>query len=150
MMMTGGDEVPRGEKISPEVAEQIRAHYAMTGSLAKTARHFGVSSQTVMKFRDQDPDELEEMRTYNKEQFIKDAWDTLGLLFRSVEHKIPEAPLKEITTSIGIITDKLQLLQGEPTSRSDNTNKNTHSLDDISTEQAKMIVQMYAKGNGHE
>lgn len=136
-------KLPRGEKISPEVAEQIKAHYAMTGSLAKTAKHFGVSSQTVMKFRDEDPDKFEEMRTYNKEQFIRDAWKTLGLLFEAVPLKVPEAPLKEITTSIGIITDKLQLLQGEATTRSENANRNVHSLDDINIDQAKLLVEMY-------
>lgn len=138
--------MPRGSKISPELVEKIKAHYAMTGNLAKTAKEFGVSSQTVMKYRDQEPDKLEELRTYNKELYIKDAWKTLGLLFESLPDKIKGSPLREVTTAIGIITDKVQLLNGDPTSRSDNTNKNTHDLGELTLGQAEELIKAYMKG----
>lgn len=142
--------MPRGEKINPQRKEEIRAHYAVTQSLAATAKHFGVSSQSVMKIRDEKPDELEEMRTYNKELFIRDAWDSVGQLMAIIPAKAIDAPLSNVTTAIGILIDKMQLLTGEATTRSENANRNVHSLDDLSAEQAALIVKMYAKGTGDE
>src|SRR5690554_2858389 len=98
--------------IDPETIEKIKSYLALGHGVRQTAEKFGVSPSSVMKYRDEDPDGFEQLRTYNKERYINDAWKTLGLLFEAVPLKVPKAPLKEITTSIGIITDKLQLLQG--------------------------------------
>lgn len=137
--------MPKGEKIDLATIEAIKAYYAACGSLAKTAKQFGISSQTVMKYRDEEPDRFEEMRSYNKERFIAQAWDNIGNAMSIMPDKFIESTAKDLATVVGILTDKLQLLTGEATSRSENANRNVHSLDDISSEHAKMLIKMYSE-----
>jgi hypothetical protein len=118
----------------------------MTGNVRQTAEEFGVSPSTVMKYRDE-IDGFEQIRTYKKEQFIKDAWRNIAAGMSMLTDKFTAASAKDIGTTIGILVDKMQLLQGEATSRSENANRNVHSLDDISAEQARVLVEMWTKNN---
>ncbi|MCI3922440.1 hypothetical protein MO973_19595 [Paenibacillus sp. TRM 82003] len=129
--------------IEPELKEQIRAYLSTNDNVRETARHFGVSPATVMKIRDEKPDVFEHMRTFKKQEFIERGWRLAGRLYEAMEDKIPEATFKDLATGFGIVVDKMQLISGEPTSRSDNTNKNTHDLGELTAEQAEELVKAW-------
>lgn len=129
--------------LSPELVEQIKAHLAITDNIRETARQFDVSPASVKKIKDQAPDSFEQLRTFKKQEFIEDGWNLARKLLNAMNEKMPEATFKEISTGFGIVVDKMQLISGEPTSRSDNTNKNTHDLGELTAEQAEAIVQAW-------
>lgn len=133
----------RGQKTPDELKEQIRAALATNNNVRDVARQFDVAPSTVMKIRDEKPDEFEHVRTFKKQEFIERGWQLAARLYEAMEDKIPEASFKDIATGYGIIVDKMQLISGEPTSRSDNTNKNTHELGELTAEQAEAIVQAW-------
>lgn len=136
----------RGANLGDDVKEQIKALLATNGNVRETARHFDVSPSTVMKVRDESPDEFEQLRTDKKQQIISKSWALMEKFLESMELKIPEAGLKDVATSYGIVGDKLLLMTGEATSRSDNTNKNTHDLGELTAEQAEALIQSYVGG----
>lgn len=142
--MTGGDEMPK--PIEPEKKEQIKTHLATCGNVRQTARMLGVSPATVMKVRDEDPDAFEQLRTDKKTEFINKSWELMTDGLDEMKLKMKEASYRDLATGIGIVTDKMLLLSGEATSRSDNTNKNTHDLGELTAEQAEEIVKAFMKG----
>lgn len=60
--------------------------------------------------------------------------------------KKQDAGFRDLATGLGIVTDKMLLMSGEPTSRSDNTNKNTHDLGELTAEQADALIKAYTRG----
>ena len=135
----------RGSNISDELKEQIRTYLATCGNVRETARQFDVSPSTVMKVRDERPDEFEQLRTDKKQQIIEKSWKLMETFLEAMEAKIPDATLRDVSTSYGIVGDKLLLMTGEPTSRSDNTNKNTHDLGELTAEQADELIKAWVK-----
>lgn len=137
----------RGSNISVELKEQIKTFLATNGNVRETARHFDVSPSTVMKVRDECPDEFEQLRTDKKQQIIEKSWKLMDTFLEAMEAKIPDASLRDVSTSYGIVGDKLLLMTGEPTSRSDNNNKNTHELGELTGEQADELIKAYMSGS---
>lgn len=137
----------QGQKLDDQLKEQIRNHLATNNNVRETARQFGVSPSTVMKIRDERPDEFEQLRTDKKQQIIAKSWTLMERFLEAMEEKIPSATLRDVSTSYGIVGDKLLLMTGEPTSRSDNTNKNTHDLGELTAEQADELIKAYIGGD---
>lgn len=133
----------RGAAISDELKEQVRTYLATCGNVRETARHFKISPATVMKIRDAEPDEFEQLRTDKKQQIIENSWKLMEKFLSAMEAKIPSAGLKDVATSYGIVSDKVLLMTGEPTSRSDNNNKNTHELGELTAEQAEELIKVW-------
>lgn len=131
--------------IEPELKEMIRAHLASSGNTRETARHFNVSDFTVRKIRDEKPDEFTRMHADKKAEFVDNAWDMVGSILTEMKTKLGEASFRDLATGLGIIVDKAQLVGGEATSRSDNTNKNVHELGELTAEQADDLIQAYMK-----
>lgn len=131
--------------MTDELKEQIRAHLVTNNNLRETARHFKVSPASVMKVRDEKPDEYEHLRTDKKQEFVENAWGMIGEILTEMKVKMPEASFRDLATGLGIITDKALLVSGEPTSRSDNTNKNTHELGELTAEQAEALISAWVK-----
>jgi len=135
----------RGSTISEELKEQIRTFLAGNGNVRETARQFDVSPSTVMKVRDEQPDVFEQLRTDKKQEFINNAWDLINIGLEQMKTKILEASYRDIATGTGIIADKVLLMSGEATSRTDNTNKNTHELGELTSEQAEALIEAWVK-----
>lgn len=140
-----GKVVVMAKPIDPELKEQIRAHLAITNNTRETARHFNVSDFTVRKIRDEKPDEFTQIHADKKTEFVNNAWSLVGQILTEMQVKMPDASFRDLATGLGIITDKALLVGGEPTSRSDNTNKNTHDLGELTAEQADALIQAWVK-----
>lgn len=136
----------RGPTLTDELKENVRAFLISNGNVRETARKFGISPSSVMKIRDEDANEFEQLRTDKKAEFVSNAWSMIGEILVEMRNKMPEASFRDLSTGLGIITDKALLVSGEATSRSDNTNKNTHDLGELTAEQADALIKAYIGG----
>lgn len=112
----------RGSNISEELKEQIKTFLATNGNVRETARKFDVSPSTVMKVRDEKPDEFEQLRTDKKLAMIDKIWNSLEDAANLGHSMIKEAqegkrdiPLNQISTYYGTLYDKMALMKGEST-----------------------------------
>ncbi|MBB6694390.1 hypothetical protein H7B90_23620 [Cohnella xylanilytica] len=108
--------------IDPELKEQIRAHLATSDNVRETARQFKVSPATVMKIRDEKPDEFEQLRTDKKIAMIEKIWASLEDaaelghdMIRQAKRGERDIPLNQISTYYGTLYDKMALMKGEST-----------------------------------
>ena len=115
----------RGQKTSDELKEQIRSALASNSNVREIARQFNVSPGTVMKIRDENPDEFEQLRTDKKQQMIEKIWESLvdaadlgHSMIREAKVGSRDIPLSQISTYYGTLYDKMALMKGESTSNS--------------------------------
>lgn len=108
--------------IEPALKEKIKAHLAQSDNVRETARQFSVSPATVMKIRDEKPDEFEQLRTDKKTAMIEKIWSSLEDAANLGHSMIKEAqdgkrdiPLNQISTYYGTLYDKMALMKGEST-----------------------------------
>lgn len=108
----------RGQPISGEQIEQIKATYAETGNLRASARSAGVSVATAKKYVESS-DEFEQVRTQKRVDIIEALADArIKLLNAMIEpDALKKASLGEKSIAFGVVTDKHQLLTGEATER---------------------------------
>lgn len=126
----------QGQKLTDELKEQIRSALASNNNVREIAREFNVSPSSVMKVRDEKPDEFEQLRTDKKQQLIDKLWDNI-VDAAALGHKmIQEAsegkrdiPLGQISTYLGTLYDKRALMNDESTSNSTMTVKLAGELD---------------------
>jgi transposase-like protein len=118
----GGMRMARGQRTPDELKEKIRAALALNDNIREIARQFGVSPATVMKIRDEKPDEFEQLRTDKKQQMIDKIWASLVDAAELGHSMIQEAkmgkrdiPLNQISTYYGTLYDKMALMKGENT-----------------------------------
>lgn len=112
----------RGAAISEEVKEQIKNFLATNGNVRETARQFHVSPSTVMKIRDECPDDFEQLRTNKKQEMIEKIWASLQdaadlghSMIREAKQGKRDIPLNQISTYYGTLYDKMALMKGEST-----------------------------------
>lgn len=112
----------RGQQTPDETKEQIRAALALNNNVREIARKFKVSPATVMKIRDEKPDEFEQLRTDKKQELIDKLWDNivaaqeLGFsMISEAKQGIRDIPLGQISTYLGTLYDKRALMMGEST-----------------------------------
>lgn len=113
----------RGQRTNDELKEQIKAALASNNNVREIARKFGVSPSTVMKIRDEKPDEFERLRTDKREQMIGKIWanmeDALELghqMIREAKQGSRDIPLGQVSTYFGTLYDKQALMNDENTS----------------------------------
>lgn len=119
----------KGQKVPPELIERIKAIYAETGSYAETARQCGVSTSTAKHYADL-ADDLEELRKEKRSDIIARIAEVRALY---VDHLAKPAILaattsKDAAVIVGILTDKHQLLSGEPTERHEHSDSPAERL----------------------
>ena len=109
-----------------ETIEVIKNTYARTGRYREAARAAGVSFGSAKKYADQE-DDIEQLRAQKRlevafDVITKSAEAQEKLLASLIDPaKLREATVKDIATAYGIITDKLLLMRGEPTTRTEHT-----------------------------
>jgi len=99
----------RGKKLDDRTREHIRAFYASCGNIRETARKFGVSPSTVKRYIDEQKDEVEQLRTQKKEQWIEEAWKTINLYMEHVQDPkvIQRTSARDSAILIGTLHDKM-------------------------------------------
>ena len=118
-------EVTRGRQLTVEQIETIRATYALTRSYAAAGKAAGCSETTARDYIKKS-DDFAEFRAEKQAITIEQIIVKIGhvqerLLDAMLEpSKVEKASMQELATSLGIVTDKRQLLAGDPTSRSEN------------------------------
>ena len=109
-------------RASAIVALQAAGYPSKKGALISVAESFGVSYQNLSRW-------FNEVQNPPPQEIVHEKKDGLADLIRSeiygilkeMDVKRPEASYRDLATSLGIATDKLQLLTGAPTENSKTT-----------------------------
>lgn len=64
-------------------------------------------------------EDLSLIRQQNKAVFVEKALDLTLKILTAMENKIPEANFKDLAVSFGVLIDKIMLVTGNPTSRTE-------------------------------
>lgn len=112
----------QGQKLNDELKERIRSELASNTNVREVARKFEVSPASVMKIRDEKPDEFEQLRTDKKQAMIDKIWASLEdaadlghSMIKDAKQGIRDIPLNQISTYYGTLYDKMALMKGEST-----------------------------------
>jgi|SRR5690554_7411881 len=99
----------RGKKLDDKTREEIKAFYSANGNMRETARKFNISASTVKKIVDENKDEVEQLRTHKKEEWIENAWKTINLYIAHVqsEEVIQKTGARDSAILIGTLHDKM-------------------------------------------
>lgn len=101
-------------------ATALAALDANSGNLKLTARELGIPASTLQRWRDgQVNDDVTVLRTYKKDELAERLVEIAHQLIDAAPDKVKGANLQQIFTSLGIAIEKIQLLEGEPTERSE-------------------------------
>lgn len=104
-----------------EQREDVLAVLAANGgNVKRTARETGVDEHTIRDWRDGKAGEPG-LGTGVPAQKAREALETRmedvqALLLSTIPGKLQDAPLRDVATAYGILSDKLLLLRGQPTS----------------------------------
>lgn len=108
--------------MSDELKEQIKTALASNNNVREIARQFKVSPASVMKIRDENPDEFEQLRTDKKQEMIDKIWASLQdaadlghTMIMEAKQGKRDIPLNQISTYYGTLYDKMALMKGEST-----------------------------------
>jgi hypothetical protein len=132
----------RGQKITPEKIERIKAAYIETESLAAAAKAASVSKATAAKYI-RISDEFEQVRTEKRTALIGDVAGELAAVRQLYLDHLKEpaviaaATAKDSAIIVGVFTDKHQLVTGEATERTEHVNP-----DDARTELSRRIDEL--------
>jgi len=107
-------------------ARTLAALQANNGNITRTSRDTGVSASTIRHWRDNTSETVAATRD-QKVATLAEELETLAYkLAWALPERIEGANLGQVTTSLGIVIDKLQLLQGQPT---EITKNETHRVE---------------------
>lgn len=111
--------------LTDEQIERLHLEYAMTGSQSAAARTVGVSISTAHRYlkRDiEDPNSaVAKMRTQKRVDIAARMGEVIEVQLAALAQadKIAKASYQELSTSVGILTDKRLLITGQPTARTE-------------------------------
>lgn len=99
----------RGKKLDDKTREEIKAFYTSCGNMRETARKFGVSPSVVKRIVDEEKDEVEQLRTQKKQEWIEEAWKTINLYMQHVQDPkvIARTSARDSAILIGTLHDKM-------------------------------------------
>jgi hypothetical protein len=113
--------VARRQYSDNDKAAALAALDANGGNTYKTAKDTGINRQTLANWangRGVNHD-MPNLVHQKKGELAERLMDVAHLLVDAIPDKIADASLQQVSTSLGIAIEKIQLLQGEATSRSD-------------------------------
>jgi len=112
----------QGQKLTDELKETIKSALASNNNVREIAREYKVSPSSVMKIRDENPDEFEQLRTDKRSKMIDKIWESLidaaelgHNMIREAKQGKRDIPLNQISTYYGTMYDKQALMKGEST-----------------------------------
>ena len=119
------------------------------GALTAVAKHLNIWPNTLRRWATGESNPPPNKIVIKKKSDIKQALlELLGLAVFYAKSEVSEATFRELSTSIGILTDKILLLSGEPTQRTElehthhvTENVDRSEYDDIIREAESIINQ---------
>lgn len=110
-----------------EKASVFVALTANQGNVKRTARHTGIPISTVRRWKEEwvtegPPDTSQVIEAAG--DFLADAQRVRNKALMELERKIPDATPSALVTTVGVLTDKINVVSGLATSR----NETVHSL----------------------
>lgn len=103
-------------------ATALAALDANGGNVSKTARQLGIPNTTLTEWRDgRIHDDVTVLRKRKKEELVGRLVEIAHLLIDAMPDKIKDANLQQSATTLGITIEKIQLLDGSPTERTEVT-----------------------------
>ena len=125
----------KGKQYGEDIKERAYALYAASGNMAEVARTLGVARSCIHRWlKEKPPDELDELRTEKKKEFIEVASDiirsAMERLAADIEDPEKDIPVNHLTTVIGTLYDKRALARGESTENTSVTFKLPEGIDD--------------------
>ena len=142
-------DMGRGRATPIETIERIKATHAMTGSIRQTARDLGVPVATVAAYvNTPSSEQIEQARTEKIEAVMPSIIDEIAAAQRAIikamrdPSKIAEADMRDLATAFGILTDKHQLLTGQPTARNHNLNQEADPAPILTPEELEQMAQL--------
>lgn len=107
---------PKRMRTSKRVQESIRLGLRQSRNVSEIARENNVTPKVVEAVLRQMPDEYEARRNERAEAIIDDLWGLNQAVLNSVTPEdIKKASLKDKAITISILTEKAQLMSGDPT-----------------------------------
>lgn len=100
-----------------EKAEALAVLEANAGNITGTARVVGIPAATLRLWRGHSAPAPAETCEEKKQDLATALEEIARKLIGAIPEKIGEASLQQVSTSLGIAIDKMQLLRGQPTSR---------------------------------
>lgn len=96
-------------RLSDKKKEQIKAMLASGLSQRKIAKDLNVSVSTVNKWSKDTKDEVEQMRTQKKEQWVNEAWKTINMYVQHVQKDevVERTSARDSAILIGTLHDKM-------------------------------------------
>ncbi len=109
-------------------AEVIELVNLNGGNVLQTARETGIPHQTIRVWL-QTPDRFTELQNRTQKELDVKLNKTVHKLIDSIsDHDLTDVPLSQKSTAFGIVFDKLQLLRGQPTSITENIERQELTL----------------------
>ena len=109
-------------RASAVVMLQAAGYPDKKGALAKTAQHLKVPNTTLRGWYTEAHNPApSELRTEKEADLTELLRAELQAAFAEASKARPDATWRDLMTGVGIMVDKLQLLENKPTERTDNT-----------------------------
>lgn len=111
--MKGSESMTSGVKVDSKKIAEVIASYALTNSYNATAKKCGISDKTVKKIIENNPKQYEEKKEKFSNYCDRLIYKALGKLEKELDKD--DIPINNLTTTIGILYDKMRLANGEST-----------------------------------
>lgn len=132
----------------------LRGWPEQKGALTAVAKHLNIWANTLRRWANGESNPPPTKIVIKKKGDIRQALlELLGLAVFYAKGEVSDASFRELSTSIGILTDKILLLSGEPTQRTvaEHTHHLTENLDrseyDDVIREAEDIINQAASGS---
>lgn len=131
----------QGVRLSDQQIETIRAAWVLTGNGSYAAKAAGCATSTANKYIKDHHDELRQLR----QEKAPDIAEILNAVLNEVlsgmldPSKVRDANLNQLATTAGIVIDKMQLLSGQATARTETMAVDPGRLTPEEREQARRL-----------
>lgn len=141
------------QTITQDQIEQIKYKYAFSRSYSHVAKETGLNRATVRKYVGLHMDDINILRQEKAPEIIDLMQAVQVRLIEEMldEDKIKKTELADIAKSLGIVTDKLQLISGKATTRTEHASYDLSRLSEAErTSLAELRQKMLVDGDASE
>ena len=143
-----GGEMAQGSRLTDWQIETIQQAYAETGNVAHAAREAGCAYNTAKSYVRDHHDELTKLRNEKRADVVT---TMMAVRTRALEElitpsRLSKASIPELSTLVGVMTDKIQLLTGGATHRTETKMIDPGALSPEEREKARQLREKLLAG----